>query len=119
MVGKDKGFQFLCHVILAIMALLVLFPLALLILSSMSSESDIIKYGYSLIPRHFDFSAYKFIFSEGSVFHAYMITILVTLFGTLASVLVTTMLAYTLTIHDLPGRRILGFLVLFTMLFSG
>lgn len=49
MVGKDKGFQFLCHVILAIMALLVLFPLALLILSSMSSESDIIKYGYRLL----------------------------------------------------------------------
>ena len=119
MVRKDTGFQVVCHVILAIMAVLVLFPLALLILSSMSSESDIIKYGYSLIPRNFDFTAYKFIFSEGSVFHSYMVTILVTLVGTAASVLVTTMLAYTLTINDLPGKRILSFLVLFTMLFSG
>ena len=54
MVRKDTGFQILCHVILAIMAVLVLFPLALLILSSMSSESDIIKYGYSLIPKNFE-----------------------------------------------------------------
>ena len=119
MVRKDTGFQVFCHVILAIMAVLVLFPLALLILSSMSSESDIIKYGYSLIPKNFDFTAYKFIFSEGSVFHSYLVTIFVTLVGTVASVLVTTMLAYTLTINDLPGRRILSFLVLFTMLFSG
>ena len=110
MVRKDTGFQIFCHVILAIMAVLVLFPLALLILSSMSSESDIIKYGYSLIPKNFDFTAYKFIFSEGSVFHSYMVTILVTLVGTAASVLVTTMLAYTLTINDLPGKRILSFL---------
>ncbi len=119
MVKKDKGFQFLDHVVLIIMALLVIFPLALLIMSSMSAESDIIKDGYSLIPKTFDFSAYKYIFAEGSVFHAYLITILVTLLGTVISVIITTLFAYTLTVPGLPGKGILSFLVLFTMLFSG
>lgn len=119
MVRKDRGFQIFDHIILIIMALLVIFPLALLIMSSVSSESDIIKYGYSLIPRNFDFSAYKYIFQEGSVFHAYLITIMVTLIGTVASVIITTMISYTLTVPGLPGKGLLAFFVLFTMLFSG
>lgn len=119
MIRKDTGFQVAINIILAFMCLLVLFPLALLIMSSISAESDIIKYGYTLWPKNFDFTAYKFIFSEGSVFHAYIVTILVTLVGTCASVIVTTLISYTLTIQDLPGRNILSFLILFTMLFSG
>lgn len=119
MIRKDTGFQVVINIILAFMCLLVLFPLALLIMSSISAESDIIKYGYTLWPKNFDFTAYKYIFSEGSVFHAYIVTILVTLVGTCASVIVTTLISYTLTIQDLPGRNILSFLILFTMLFSG
>lgn len=119
MIRKDTGFQVAINIILAFMCLLVLFPLALLIMSSISAESDIIKYGYTLWPKKFDFTAYKFIFSEGSVFHAYIVTIFVTLIGTCASVIVTTLISYTLTIPDLPGRNIISFLILFTMLFSG
>jgi len=119
MVRKDIGFQTFCHVILAVMSILVLFPLALLIFSSMSPESDIIKYGYSFWPKNFDLTAYRFIFREGSVFHSYFITIIVTLVGTVTGVLITTMLAYTLTIKDMPGRGLLSFFILFTMLFSG
>lgn len=79
MVKNDKGFQFAANLILAIMCVLVLFPILLLIMSSMSSESDIIKYGFNIIPKSFDFSAYKFIFSEGSVFRSYLVTIFVTI----------------------------------------
>lgn len=119
MVRKDTGFQIFDHIILIIMSVLVIFPLALLIMSSISAESDIIKYGYSLIPRQLDFSAYQYIFQEGSVFHAYLITILVTVIGTTLSVIITTMISYTLTIPNLPGKGLLAFFVLFTMLFSG
>lgn len=119
MVRKDTKFQVADHIIMIVMSFLVLFPLALLIMSSMSSEADIIKYGYSLFPKNFDLSAYKYIFAEGSVFHSYMITIVVTIVGTLASVIITTMFAYTLTVPELPGKSFLSFFVLFTMLFSG
>ncbi len=119
MVRKDTKFQVADHIIMIIMSFLVLFPLALLIMSSMSAEADIIKYGYSLIPKNFDLSAYKYIFAEGSVFRSYMITIVVTVVGTLASIIITTMFAYTLTVPELPGKSFLSFFVLFTMLFSG
>ena len=98
---------------------MVIFPVALLIMSSLSPESDIIKYGYSLIPKKIDVTAYRYIFGEGSVFHSYLVTIFVTLAGTAVSVVITTMISYTLTVPGLPGKRILSFYVLFTMLFSG
>lgn len=119
MVKKDTGFQIMDHLIMIIMCFLVLFPLALLIMSSMSQEADVMKFGYALIPRNLDLTAYKYIFGEGSVFHAYFITIVVTTIGTVLSVIMTTMISYTLTVQGLPGRKILSFYVLFTMLFSG
>jgi putative aldouronate transport system permease protein len=88
-------------------------------MSSITSEADIMKYGYSIFPKNFDFTSYKYIFGEGSIFHSYFITIIVTLIGTLVSVVITTMISYTLTVPGLPGKGILSFYVLFTMLFSG
>lgn len=119
MVKKDTGFQVIAHVIMIVMVILVIFPLALLVMSSISREGDIMKYGYSLIPEKLDFTAYQYIFGEGSVFHSYLITIFVTLVGTVVSVVITTMVSYTLTVPGLPGKRILSFYILFTMLFSG
>ena len=119
MVKKDTSFQVIDNIIMIIMCLLVLFPIGLLIMSSMSAESDVIKYGYSLMPRQFDFTAYRYIFGEGSIFHSYFITVSVTVIGTVLSVIMTTMIAYTLTVPGLPGKKIISFYVLFTMLFSG
>ncbi len=48
-----------------------------------------------------------------------MMTIIVTVIGTGVSVVITSMLAYMLSQKDLPGRKLLNFLVVFTMLFNG
>lgn len=119
MVKRDAGFQIIAHLSMIIFCFLVIFPLALLIMSSISSESDILKFGYSLIPKKLDFTAYKYIFAEGSIFHSYFVTVSVTLVGTIVGVIMTTMISYTLTVPDLPGKGFLSFYVLFTMLFSG
>ncbi|MCR1842197.1 carbohydrate ABC transporter permease [Murimonas intestini] len=119
MVRKDTGFQIFAHVFMIILGITVVFPMALLIMSSISSEADIIKYGYTIFPKNIDFTSYKFIFGEGSIFHSYMVTVFVTIVGTVLSVIVTTMVSYILTVPGLPGKRILSFFILFTMLFSG
>ena len=50
---------------------------------------------------------------------AYGVTVLVTAVGTTGNLFLTTLLAYPLSRVDLPGRKVLSFLVFFTMLFSG
>lgn len=119
MVKKDTGFQVAAHMIFLILCALIIFPILLLVTSSVTPEAEIIKTGYALFPKNIDWTAYQFIFGEGSVFRSYFITISATLFGTVLSVVITTMVSYTLTVPGLPGKGILGFYIMFTMLFSG
>lgn len=95
-------------------------PFILLIASSFTSESSLIKEGYSFIPAEFSLAAYKYIWSvKGDILRAYGISFFVTGFGTLASVVMTMLFAYPLSRKDLPGRRVLSFILFFTMLFNG
>jgi len=119
MVKKDTGFQIFSHIFMIILSVLVLMPLLLLIMSSLTSESAIVLNGYNFWPKKFDTSAYEYIFKEGSIIRSYAITITVTVVGTTVGVIVTALAAYALTVPNLPGKNIISFLILFTMLFSG
>ena len=64
--------------------------------------------------------AYSYIASSWkSIGHAYLMTVVVTVLGTFFSLCVTTGFAYALSDTTLPGHRILNFMCVFTMLFSG
>jgi putative aldouronate transport system permease protein len=54
-----------------------------------------------------------------NIFRAYGITFLVTVIGTTLSLLIAPMLAYALSRKDYQWRRVVTFLVFFTMLFNG
>lgn len=74
----------------------------------------------SFFPKEFSIHAYKFIWDNAAnVFRAYGITILVTVIGTSINVAMSALLAYPLSLKNLPGKRILNFYIFFTMLFNG
>ena len=65
MVGKKKGFfPVFVHLNMILMCVIVLLPFAIMIMSSMSSERSIIKYGYELIPLEFGFEAYDYMINR-------------------------------------------------------
>ena len=116
----QRIYQIVIHIILMIVSLSMILPLVLLFMCSITDENTLIVNGYSFIPARFSISAYSYILQNyATVFRAYGITILVTLIGTLGSLILTTMLAFPLSLKELPGRKILMFIVFFTMLFSG
>jgi len=89
-------------------------------MSSITSESALVRDGYSFFPKEFSIHAYKFIWDNAAnVFRAYGITILVTVIGTSINVAMSALLAYPLSLKNLPGKRILNFYIFFTMLFNG
>ena len=92
----------------------------ILVSASLSSETDISTYGFSLVPRTFTGAAYQYILQDPSqILTAYAVTITVTLIGTGAGVLIMALLAYPLSRADFSWRRPLSFFVFFTLLFSG
>lgn len=116
----NKGFRILCHVILLAVSLIVIIPFLLLIASSFTEEQTLIAEGYSIFPREFSFEAYKYLFAgAGNIFRAYGITFFVTFVGTAAGLIMTVMLGYALSVENLPYRKVISFLVFFTMLFNG
>lgn len=118
---KDqKYWELMAHVILAIMSFCAIMPFVLLIIASFTDDKTALIQGYSYFPKKWSLDAYRYIMNEGvTILRAYGITILVTVVGTCVGLLMTTMLAFMLSRESLPGRRVLNFLVIFTMLFNG
>ena len=95
-------------------------PFILLVVSSVTSEEIINRYGYSIIPRSLDFTAYRYLLmSSTKILKAYGMTVLVAAVGTTANIFLTMFMGYLLSKRDLPGRSALSFLIFFTMLFNG
>jgi putative aldouronate transport system permease protein len=108
------------HVVLAALCLMCLLPLLLVVSISLSDEVLLAKHGFRLIPMQFSLEAYTMIFEfPGQVLSAYSVTIFTTVTGTLLSLVITSMAAYSLSRPWFAYRKFFSFYIFFTMLFSG
>jgi putative aldouronate transport system permease protein len=115
-----KVYQAVINLILIIVTLCMVLPMVLLFLSSITEENTLVVNGYSFFPKKFSLTAYQYIVTNSaSVLRAYGITIFVTIVGTIGSLLLASLVAYPLSLRDLPGRNIIMFFIFFTMLFNG
>ena len=119
MVDHNTGYKIFIHIVMILICVTCLAPFLLLLSASFTSENSLIADGYFFIPKEFSKAAYDYLLADGSIFRAYLITIVLTVLGTLLSLSVTTLIAYPLSMRQLPGRNVLNFVVFFTMLFSG
>lgn len=121
---RDKSlgsrlFTFVNGTCLAIAALLCFLPFLHVFGSSFATSAEIAAKPFLLFPSTFTWDAYRYIFSTGTVPRSMLISLVVTIGGTLWSMLFSVMTAYGLSRKDILGRRVLTFLFVFTMLFSG
>lgn len=120
---KSKGykiFQGMAHTVLILVVISVALPFILLFMSSITEETLLLKNGYSFFPERVSLNAYRYILqSKNVIYSAYKMTFVVTIIGTTVNILMSTMLAFGLSLKNLPGKRLLSFYVFFTMLFNG
>ena len=120
MVGTSKTYKIISYAVMILWAAIIILPFLLLLMSSLTEEQVLVANGYSFFPKKFSADSYSYIFQSGdTIMRAYGISILVTAAGTLVSVALTALMAFPLSISNLPGRRVMMFFVFFTMLFSG
>jgi putative aldouronate transport system permease protein len=97
-----------------------LIPFLLVVAISLSSEADITRDGYRLIPAGIDLTAYRYVFENpDQIIQSYQVSLFVSLFGTAVSVFIMLLAAYALSRRRFRFRGIVMFYVFFTMLFSG
>lgn len=118
--GDTICFKAIGYPLICLFALVCIIPFFLIIASSFTSESYIIKNGYVLWPKEFSTSAYELIFKNpAKILRAYGVTAFVTIIGTALSVFVNAMTGYVLQRKDFRWRNIFSFYFFFTTLFSG
>ncbi|AUS82002.1 carbohydrate ABC transporter permease [Actinoalloteichus sp. AHMU CJ021] len=106
-------------VLVAAIALAVLFPLYVVVLTSLSPQEAITRAGgLVLVPDGLSLAAYQEILSGGVVTRSVLVSTGVTLVGTLFSTTLTILAAYGLSRRDSYAHRPLLFLVLLTFLFG-
>jgi putative aldouronate transport system permease protein len=104
------------NVFFLIVVLAMLIPL-LKVLSDSFDAATV--YGINLFPKNFSAAAYKLIFRSRTLLRPLAISGWTTVFGTFLGLVISTIGAYVLTQHKMPGRKFLVNFVMLTMIFNG
>lgn len=120
----NEGFtgitNIIANIILAVFAIACVFPFIFVIIISLTSEQSLLEHGYSIFPKEWSLDAYKYLLqSGGALAQSYMVTIVVTILGTIINVSMVSSYAYAISRKGFRYRRQFTFLVFFTMLFGG
>ncbi len=115
-----KTRKIILYVILGIITVLWLIPILFIFVMSVTSSDSIAEIGYSLFPRELTFEAYTYLIKNpAQILDSYKISIIVTLTGTVAGLLITTGLAYAMSRKDFLASKTLNRYVTFALLFHG
>lgn len=116
----NRKFNTFSHILMIVLSLMAVLPIVLLVTSSFTDNSSLIRNGYSFFPEKWTVENYAYIFQSGNtVPRAYGISIALTVSGTLLGTAITLMLGYGLSKTYLPGRKFINVVLLITLLFNG
>ncbi|ASA23622.1 carbohydrate ABC transporter permease [Paenibacillus donghaensis] len=115
----NRIFTIVNTTLLALIALICLLPFVNVFASSFASTQEVVEKKFILFPTTFSLDAYRYILSTPTIFKGLTVSILVTLVGTVVSMILTALMAYGLSRRYLYGRDFINFIVVFSMLFSG
>ncbi|OMD39034.1 MULTISPECIES: carbohydrate ABC transporter permease [Paenibacillus] len=116
---SSRIFSAINFTLLALIALITILPIMHVVAGSFTTTAELAANKFVLIPKVWSLEAYKYIFSTNTIFKAMGVSIGVTVIGTFFSLLITSLMAYALARRDLDGRKVVNFMVVFTMLFHG
>ncbi|WP_223589382.1 carbohydrate ABC transporter permease [Neobacillus bataviensis] len=116
---EDKVFDIINFFLVAIILLLVVYPLYFIVIASFSDPNMIYEGKVWLLPKELTLEGYERIFRDSKIWLGYKNSIIYTVVGTIVNVSFTLMAAYALSRKDLYGRNVIMFLFLMTMFFSG
>jgi len=103
-----------------IFAFLCVFPFLFVVIISFSDEMALSKNGYRIIPEQWSLKAYKYVFQSGDqLLQSYGVTILVTVIGTILSLVLIALFSYAISRRSFKYRNFFAFFAFFTMLFNG
>ncbi|MBQ7867654.1 MAG: carbohydrate ABC transporter permease [Clostridia bacterium] len=115
----SKIFDALNLLFLGLLAFSTVYPFWDSLVVSFSSLKGYLSSSVHLWPSEWSLEGYRYMFSNPTLWTSYANSIFITLVGTLINMVLTIMTSYVLSKTYLRGHRLLTFLCVFTMMFSG
>lgn len=117
-IWQDKVFNAVNLILVVIVLAIVLYPLYLVIICSISDAGMVTRGEVTLYPKGITFTGYKAIMENREIWRSYLNSIVYTVVGTVISLGVTMGAAFTLS-RKFPGKRLISLVFVFTMFFNG
>lgn len=114
----DKIFTVCNYIFWAIVLLVIIYPLYLIIISSVSDPYAVMNGEVTLYPIDFSWIGYEKILHYDTLWRGYGWAIVYTVCGTGIGIILTMLLAYALS-NKFPGKGLVNLIIIFTMFFSG
>lgn len=115
----EKIIRKIMFVVIALIALSMVYPFYYAIIYALSDSKEAISQPVLLWPVKPTLAVFKRLAKLKLLWTSYLNSIIVTSIGTFLAVFMTTLMAYPLSVRRLRGRRIVSFMIFFTMLFGG
>ena len=115
----DKVFDIVNTVLMAIVFLIILYPLFFVVIASVS-DPNLVNSGKVLLwPKGFNLDAYQHILTNANILNGYKNSVIYTLVWTVIAVCITVPAGYALSRRDLPMRKAATLFFVFVMYFQG
>lgn len=116
---KRTWFDYFLLIFFLFILLITLYPFLNVLAISLNDATDTLKNINFIIPRKFTLTNYKYVFEEADIIGPLLMSIAKTAAGTVAGVICTAMLAYTLSRRDFVFHKSFTLLFVITMYVSG
>lgn len=109
------------YAVITVFSLACLLPFFMMVTNSFATDASVRAHGFTLIPTEFSGFAYKVVLFDNPsyIIGSYVVTVSLTLVGTLLGLFIISMTGYALQRPDFSVRNGISFLIYFTTLFSG
>lgn len=117
--SSDQTFHLINSFILVICFVLVLYPIYFVVIASFSNPTLVNTGQVWIFPKEISVEGYSYVFKDSRLLTGYRNSIFYSLTYMLLAIALTVMAAYPLAQRKLYGRRVINFLIVLPMYFSG
>lgn len=116
---KPNGFDVFNKILMAVLVVLAAFPLYYVVLISFADYAAVQKQLIYILPTSINFDAYKLVLKEKLFLNSFLVSVFITVAGTLFSMILSSAAAYSLSKKHVPGSKLMFTFILIPMFFSG
>ena len=113
---KIQLFDVVNYIVFIILGLLIMVPIWKVLVDSLNQVGV---YQFRLWPEQFTVDGYRVIIETEALYRPFVNSVVTTILGALLGLVLSTLGGYVLAQKTLPGRDLMAYFLLFTMIFSG